>query len=366
MPFHGTGAAIGQYLQAHKIDHIFIKHPIRNGYATRVEIYINGESKSEIRGVRWLPFPISTIQDFFITTQVIHAQRKSIDLFIGIDPLNACIALLLKRIYKIQKVVFYTADWTQTRFSNGLLNLIYHTIDRFCIARADEVWNVSKRISNLRNAQGVDRTKNKFMPNTPYMSHSMIKPMNRIRKYDLVNSTSRLSSNMNYDILFSLIAKIRLKHKQARLILIGDIGEYGRKLQKRVKKLGLSKSVIFLGLLHHEAVMDRISKCGIGLALFKGENSWDTYCDSMKVREYLACGTPVVMTSVSPTSYDIQRWKAGSVVDDTTNLLVIIDNIYAHKGLYETMRKNAIYVGKKYDFAKMLQERLDCLLQKHI
>jgi glycosyltransferase involved in cell wall biosynthesis len=362
-PFHGTGAAIGQYLHYKNINHIFIKHPLRNGYATRIEAFIDEKLKIEIRGVRWIPFPLRIIQDFIVTALVVYRYGNKIELFIGIDPLNACFGLLLKRVGRIRKVVFYTADWTPTRFHNYLLNVIYHTIDRHCIAYANEVWNVSKRITTLRRQQGVEKERNKFVPNTPFIVHTLVKPICKIRKHDLVYATSFISSDMNYDALIQMIEALKKRYTDIRLLLIGDLGEYGRKLRRGVKASKLSRHIKFLGLLSHDKVMDIVSKSGIGLALYRGDNSWDEYCDSMKVREYLACGIPVIMTSISPTSSDIIHWKAGLVIDDPSSLSGKIDSLFSNSDAYVSMRLNAIYLGQKYDFSGILDQLFISLLK---
>ena len=358
IPHYGIGSALAQHLEHKKIQYEYIKHPLQNGYGTRIEYYRNGKVVAEIRGACWIPFPIRLIQDFIITASVVYRCSQKIDLFIGIDPVNAYFALLLKKTGKVQKVVFYTADWSSLRFNNKILNLIYHVIDKYCIAHADEVWNVSTRMMSLRKSQGVEHIRNKFVPNTPFMIHKSSKHNRINRTHDLIITSGKLDPYLNYDPVIKAVDVLKNRYKDIRLLIIGEMSEYGKHLRRRVKNLNISRYVIFKGVQSHEKLIETVSKSGVGLAMYSGKNSWNEYGDSTKVREYLACGIPVIMTSICPTSADIIHWKAGIVVDDLKTLPRKIDYLFSNINVYNAMKRNALRLGQEYDYSKFLNHLL--------
>ena len=46
--------------------------------------------------------------------------------------------------------ILYTPHYSPKRFSNNIVNKIYHFIDKICVLNSDEVWNVSSRIHDVR------------------------------------------------------------------------------------------------------------------------------------------------------------------------------------------------------------------------
>ena len=57
----------------------------------------------------------------------------------------------MKTLGWVDKVVFYTIDFTPRRFKNKILNNFYLLIDKWCVKFADEVWNLSERMFEARS-----------------------------------------------------------------------------------------------------------------------------------------------------------------------------------------------------------------------
>ena len=86
-------------------------------------------------------------------------------LFIGSDPLNTLAGILLKRLglRRFRSIVYYSVDYSPVRFKSGLLNRIYHWIDRMAVKGSDAVWNVSQRMRQIRQ-QMARRSVRKAVP----------------------------------------------------------------------------------------------------------------------------------------------------------------------------------------------------------
>ena len=58
--------------------------------------------------------------------------KKPIDVFVGAGNINAFAGLLLTLLHKTKKSVYYVIDYAQVRFSNKVLNYLYHLLDAIC------------------------------------------------------------------------------------------------------------------------------------------------------------------------------------------------------------------------------------------
>lgn len=69
--------------------------------------------------------------------------KKTYDLYVGSNNLNAFIGIILRKIGLVRKTIFFTPDYSINRFDNYFLNNIYLWLDYFCLRHADLVWNSS-------------------------------------------------------------------------------------------------------------------------------------------------------------------------------------------------------------------------------
>lgn len=348
---YGTGSYLQKFLTERKENFCFLKHPIYGGMPTQIEGLDRGKIfcyKERFSNSRLLL--IKSFQEFLITLK--SSRRKNISLFVGIDPLNALFGILLKKMGKAEKVIFYTADYTPTRYNNFFLNQIYHLIDRYAIRAVDEVWNVSSRITSLRKEQNVPDSRNFFVPNSPAFNSIKRKGMKDINRSELITVTTS-SKNTDFPVIFRAMKKLSKKYPAVILTVIG-LNNWQEEFSSLIKENGLQNRIVFKGSMSHEELLDNLCRAGIGLALYTNAFSWTFYSDSMKVRDFLACGLPVVMTNVSSTAQDIEQYRAGLVVKlNEENLFQTIDKLLKDDKIYISLRKNAVNLAKKYDAEKI-------------
>lgn len=356
---YGTGYAIADFLKERKIPYIFIKHPIYGGFPTKIE-----NSSIVRKKVNNLPLPFRVFQEFKITDNVI-CHEQPIDLFIGIDPVNALYGIIAKKRGKVKRVIFYTADYAIKRFNNPLMNVFYHFVDNLAIKYADEVWNVSTRITELRKKQGTADSRNFFVPNSASFQKIKRLDYRQINKHELV-LVSTISKSIDFYLIFNVIRNLEKKYKDINIKIIGP-GEWKKEFGEYVEKLGINKHVKFFGSIERSNLLTIIKKSAIGLAIYNNKNSWTYFADSMKARDYLACGLPVIITNVLSTADDIKKGKAGFVVGyEEKELTRVLDNIFQNEKKYKTLRENAIKLAKKFDIDSLLSERIFGLFSNDI
>ena len=355
---YGTGSSITDYLSDKKINHLYIKHPIYGGISTQIDVFWeNKKITFKNKSSNSTNLLLKSLQELIITLRIIFKQPKKFDIFIGIDPLNAFFGWIAKKLGKVQRLVFYTADYTPTRFDNKIFNWIYHAIDRLMLKKADEIWNVSTRITGLRKKQGVPEIKNYFVPNSPMFNKIKRLNIDKINKHELVFVTTSAKST-DFSVIFKALKKLSSKYPDIILRVIG-LNNWEDQFEEEIAKLGIDKKVLFSGRMPHVSLLKIFCKAAVGLALYTNKFSWTYYSDSMKARDYLACGLPVIMTDISSTAQDVKKADAGFVIKlDSNELFKVIDRLFADVKYYSLLRNNATKLAEKYDIYRILDKRL--------
>lgn len=355
---YGTGSSIADFLSDKNIQYIYIKHPIYGGMPTRVDSFWKNKTVTYInKSSNSTNLILKSVQEFIITLRIILTHKEILNIFIGIDPLNALFGWVAKKIGKVKKLIFYTADYTPDRFENKILNAIYHYIDRWVLKRADEVWNVSTRITSLRKKQGVQDIKNYFVPNSPMFNKIKRLNIDKINKHELVFVTTS-SVSTDFPVIFKALKKLSSKYPDIILRVIG-LDNWEDQFEEEIAKLGIDKNVLFSGRMPHGSLLKIFCKAAAGLALYTNKFSWTYYSDSMKARDYLACGLPVIMTDISSTARDIRKANAGFVIKlNSIELYKAIDKLFADVKYYSLLRNNAVKLAEKHDIYRILDKRL--------
>lgn len=347
---HGPADAVARHLTKNKTPYIILRHPLAEPYQSKIT-RVDGKKESTsslgptITGI--VRYPI----DVFQTVKAFWDQEVAV--FIGVDPLNCIAGAFLKMFGRTEKLVYFTADFADQRFPNPVLNWIYHFLDRICVKYADYCWGVSTRIQAYRTKQGVPDNRNIFIPNSPPFHAIKRQPTSRINMYQLV-LVSGLTVGMEFSPLFKAIKESAKKYPNLRLVIIGG-GEGEKEVKADLKQYEIDKQTEILGRLPHEKVHEILSKSGVGIALYNDTAPWRYYSDSMKARDYMACGVPVLISGDLATVEDIVKAKAGLAIKPTAkNITNAINQLLKDQSSYETYRKNAIRLAEKFDIEAIL------------
>ncbi len=358
---HGTGSTLPKLFHKHRIPWVRIQIPIYGGSSIRVEKelgrtytrkYISKPTSKSLSRKSWHEL---------ITVLAYTHSFDSIGVYIGIDPLNALFGILAKRLYKnIDHVVYYTADFAYARFESKFANFIYHAIDRFVLRNTDQVWNVSTTIYNLRLSQGVPANKNFFIPNTPLLDQIPSRSKrNRQRKHDMVIVGTSVTS-LDYPMLLRALPAIIRKYPDARLCIIGEL-HFPTQIAQQLARYEKSGHVKLFGPQDHKQVLKILLQSGIGLAPYTRQSSWTEFGDSMKIREYLACGLPIITTKVVSTADIVSEYNCGKVISrKAENFIQAVIDIWGKKN-YVTYSKNARHAALAYDTERMIKVPLSKL-----
>lgn len=353
-PIHGPAHTVASYLSRKGASYNFIQYPLYSGAPS---ILFSKSKNKKVEGTFGpsfsMPLPIKSLYELIKTINFLFKNNQSY--VIAVDPLNAFAAILAKKFGFIKKVVFYTVDYTPYRFSNKILNRIYHLIDLYCVYNADVVWNVSTRIMDKRKEQGVAEYKNKYVPNAPSFEVGKRLPESKVDRYNIM-MVAGITHSPAFTMVIDAISKLIKKYPHVKLTIIGA-GSYEQELKEKIKRSYLHDHVVFLGQLDHEKLLQELPKGGIGLAIYTRDYDWVNYGDSMKAREYFLCGLPVIITDVVSTAEDVLKHSAGIVVKSSSReIYMAIDKLMGNKRLWQKNRLNAIRLAKEFDMDSILDK----------
>lgn len=319
---------------------------------------INGTYK-KIPSIGSLPGPLRYFSEIIFNFFYILKRNPSKITFYAIDPLSCFSASLIKKLgFKI-KIFFLTPDYTEERFSNKLLNRAYLQIDKFCTINCDKnICNSEEVIKYKMKKYELNRGKFFHMPNIP--NPWLIDKLKKNKKTKgRIIYVGLVGSQIDFINLFDSIKKIKKTNHSAHLVIIGS-GNKEEELKNYVsfKKWGF---ITFLGNLSHEETLKEISKSELGIALYNGSMSYDSFRDSCKIREYQSLGVVPITTGVVLSNVkEIKKFNSGIIISNEKEMKRKLEQFFSCKKYSDLLRINSI---KNFEIYKDKYEELYNLLK---
>ncbi len=341
---YGPVQALNNYLTSRTDEFVSILHPFSYSSVSNSAyiVHSKGECRESLywRNIKFSEV-LSYVQHIVLTLYWILRSRRRFDIYVGIDNLNAFTGIVLRKLGMANKVIFYVIDYTPKRFRNTFVNILYHSLDGFCVRHSDYVWNISERIAEVRRKQGVSTAKNLVVPVGIELEKIGRFADGERDRHKLV-FVSHLTKSKGVDLAIGSMKAIKQKVPEVILEIIGT-GPHEQALKKMCEVQGLSNYVKFLGAMDHDKLFEYLPSCGIALATYLDDSDSITYyADPTKPKEYLACGLPVVITRVPWIAEEIERRSMGIVIgytkEELTNAVV---KLLQNNDFYIQCSKNA-------------------------
>ncbi len=291
------------------------------------------------------------LRDLLSVLYVSFSRREKYDIFIGLESINALAGLMLKRLGRVQTVIYYVSDYAPNRYRNIIFNKIYLWLDKFCIEHADFTWDVSPAIKEARIKIGLlKRNSNRilYVPNGLFASQINPLPVTK-RIPESIVYMGLLDSEQGVDLALEAFKLVHKKKPRAIFHIIGGTNRDPKPFIKMVKDIGMKDSVVFYGFVPpNQKMADIINKCYVGIATYKADrNPRNQYGDSGKIRQYLACGLPIVATSIQwYTKHAIEKGAGIEAKETPEDFARGIMKLFEDKAQYERCSKKAVELSR--------------------
>lgn len=368
----GPAQDLEEYLRDHvRVDDLlFIGHPLfyrKRQKGSGYKYYKNGNLIKEKYLPNWkLPSVAAYLKDVTFSIYWILTRNSKWDLFVGSGNINAFVGILLKKIGRVEKVVFYTIDYVPQRFENKLLNNLYHWVDKYCVKNADQTWNLSSRMAEAREIQkGMKMSEYNRQVTFPIgIWYNRIKrlPFNEIEKHMLVYM-GHLIEKQGVQLVLDAIPDIIKEIPDFKFLVIGT-GDYESVLKQKVCELNVESFVEFTGYIEdHREIENLLAKSACAVALYnKKIDHWTYYADPGKIKAYLAAGLPVIITDVPQIAREIENHKCGFIVEyNKDDLASAVLFLLKDEKLNKDYRENADKFVKQFDWGEIFMQYLQAI-----
>lgn len=360
--FYGASEALSEYLEEKSISWLwYIGHPLRPEQPMGVSrMYIDGKQTSQSHWKVWKSGSmLSYAVDMVRTFALIFVNSRPIELYIGINPLNAFCGILLRKCKKVRWVVFYAIDFVPKRFSFPIVNVLYHYLESYVVRNADICWNVSPKIAEGRE---------KYLGIDPDTYPQQVVPIGIWQK-DMATTIKRTNNNriifvghllekQGVQVVLRALPQVIRRIPDVTFTIIGG-GEYEHTLRALSRSLRLGSHVTFLGWeARQEVIRKKLLQSDIAVAVYStvGEagTNFTYYADPTKIKTYLSCGLPVVLTPVSYNAEELEKKGAGFLVnysqEDVSRVLI---SLLTHSERLHMAKQSALSCVRAYTWERI-------------
>ncbi len=360
----GPSQALKRFLIENKKSFLWIEHPLINKPWLKgdgFELFEYGVKKKQFYTKRLIYF--KWLKDFLLNIYFVLKNKKKIDLFIGVNSLNALSGLLLKKLGLVKKCVYYSIDFVPKRFNNGFLNSLYHKIESYCAINSDEVWNLSDAMIKARQKYNNIKKKNNqlVVPIGIWLKDAPKKIVDFNRYQVVFMGTILKKQGIQY--IIKSIPEIIKKLPKFKLLIIGD-GPFIPDLKKLISRLGVEKYVSFMGFVESDLELIKLlSHSAVGIALYETGNkltNFTYYTDPGKLKFYLSCGLPIILTKTPPNAEELVNNKCALITkinknDISKNIIFLLQN----KRRLLNYKLNSLKYIQRFDWNKIFSNVLN-------
>jgi len=351
-----------EYANVLHICHSFSDAPDRKSYYAwykEGQLYKRGHS----RDYRLFPEPLLYVKEMFFTILWLFRGGIIWNEYVAMDGLLCLFGRISKYFGRVESVIFWAIDFVpKNRFSSGLKSALYHRVNIAGYTNADQMWDLSPRMAEAReHFLGVSPSiykKHRVVPYGVWGERIQTFDYNQCNKNTLV-FMGHLLEKQGAQLVLNALPAILKSIPDIRFKVIGT-GPYKQELIRLAEKYGVSKQCDFLGKIDDITVLEKeIATGAVALAPYiRALDTWTYYADPGKVKTYLACGVPVLLTDVPWNAEEIERSGCGKIIAETPEdiaqkILLLLD-----PARNQQSRERARQYAMAFDYKKIFRDLL--------
>ena len=281
-----------------------IRHPLFSTESRRAHYsLVEGQQRVIHEAKSFLKAPLSHLFDPFW-----GAHRIKGDVALSFSCHTTVTALFLRKIGRVKRVVHWSIDFSPRRFRSSLLNIVYCFLDRFVIQRTDLHVELTQRAAKARQQRyGLKSSAAQVI--IPVGVNSKLSPQSSSERFNSqrIVFLGNLNPDQGVDTLIRSMPLVRQQIPRAVLEIVGG-GDLLEKFKDLKNQLQLGQSVVFLGQLSPDEFRERLCVSTVGVAPYVDDKeTFSVYGDPSKVKSYIECGLPVVMTNVPEVATELEE-----------------------------------------------------------
>jgi glycosyltransferase involved in cell wall biosynthesis len=337
------------------ICHSFSDAPDRRSF---FRLYRRGKLVREVhtRDYRSLPEPFIYLKELLFTVRWVVAERRRWDRYVALDGLCTLFGLMLRAFGRVHRVNFWNMDLVpRGRFPQRWKDEVYLRINRYSALHADEMWDITHlMVKEKERLLGLRRSGYRFHRVVPVGVWT-----DRIVRYRFGESDrhtlvfmGHLLEKQGVQLVLQAIPSIVQQVPDFRFKIIGS-GSHEDDLRRLTKDLGVEPQVTFLGQLESTEMEDEIARSGAGIAPYIGDV--DTYTkfgsDPGKIKIYLGCAVPVLVTDVPWIAREIEKRECGYILAASPeDIAAKVTRMLTDAEANQRCRDNAAAFSMEFDY----------------
>jgi glycosyltransferase involved in cell wall biosynthesis len=133
--------------------------------------------------------------------------------------------------------------------------------------------------------------------------------------------------------------------------IIGD-GSYSNNLKRHAREINVSDHCQFFGKMDDiiELEEEIASSCLAIAPYIKSLDNWTYFADPGKVKTYMACGVPILLTDLPWNAKEIEENKCGLIIEESKDDIAKKIIFMMEQDNNELYRKNARKYAVNYDY----------------
>jgi glycosyltransferase involved in cell wall biosynthesis len=342
---------------------LFVHHPLQyqrlaHGRRSRAEAH------GRAAGARLVPSPppigvepLSYVKDVLLTLIWTLQCRMQFDLFVGAGNLNAFAGLLLRRLGRVRRVVYYAIDYQPRRFDNPFLERIYRAVEAVCVRHCDATWSLSSAMIESRRASGITSPNPQLVvPIGTFPRPAVALDPTARRRIVFVGN---VIASHGLDLVIRALPEVLRGVPDARLDVYGD-GPQAPILRTLAAEVRVAPAVRFHGHVSDRASLGvTLARGGVGVATYDPTVATFTrYADPGKIKDYLAAHLPIVMTDVPPNAVELNGDCAVVIQFDVRACAQALIRLLTDDTLYARMAAAAARRAEALDWERVFTRAL--------